>query len=73
MKLIFGPATANTVVYWQGGILVTQFLERCNSLTPTGQNWSVVFTNVPPTSTLVNWIDNLTNQSSLFYRVRATR
>jgi GH43 family beta-xylosidase len=63
----------NVVVYWRGGILATQFLERCNGLTPTGRNWSVVFTNGPPTGTLVNWMDSLTTQSSLFYRVRATR
>lgn len=34
---------------WMGGIRATQYLERCVDLASTGEQWEVVFTNLPPT------------------------
>jgi hypothetical protein len=63
---------ANLVVNWHGGILATQFLERCETLNDN-PTWVAVFTNFPPTSTTVSHADNPTNPAAVFYRVRATR
>lgn len=63
---------ANLVVNWHGGILATQFLERCETLNGN-PIWVAVFTNLPPTSTSVSHLDNPTNRAVVFYRVRATR
>jgi len=62
----------NPVIYWQGGISATQYLERCVSLT-SGVSWSVLFTNIPPTSTTTNWIDSSPDQPAAFYRIRVMR
>jgi hypothetical protein len=59
-------------VDWQGGVVVTQFLERTTNLAVG--SWGAVFTNVPPTPTRTNWLDaDTVNSGGMFYRVKTRR
>ena len=58
---------------WQGGVLVTQFVERCDSLTDTGATWTAIVTNNPPTPVTTNYVDVTVTNAAGFYRIRATR
>jgi len=65
-------SNGNVIVHWQGGILATQLIERCQSLTLTGDEWLPVLTNFPPTPVSTNWTD-VTSHTHLFYRIKASR
>jgi hypothetical protein len=56
-------------VGWKGGILVTQYLERCDQLGPMGGKWTAIFTNQPPTAVSTNFLDMATTNRHLFYRI----
>lgn len=66
-------SNGNVVVHWQGGVLATQLIERCRSLLPTSEQWTVIFTNVPPTATTTNITDAISTNRCLFYRIKAQR
>lgn len=66
-----GPV-GNTI-YWRGGVLATQYVDRCTNLLDEPVQWVTVFTNVPPTSILTNFLDSSTNNVLCFYRIRAAR
>ena len=56
---------------WQGGVLATQWLECCESLT-NGQ-WAAIFTNIPPTPVTTNITDMGATNSTGAYRIKAAR
>jgi hypothetical protein len=60
-------------IYWKGGVLATQYLERLPNLTSTGGVWQVVFTNQPPTAVTTNFFDQDGTNSPFFYRIRVVR
>jgi hypothetical protein len=60
-------------LYWKGGILATQYVERLSYLTLTDMPWQVIFTNRPPTAAMTNFLDRGGTNSQFFYRIRATR
>jgi len=60
-------------ISWKGGVQATQYLERVPSLISTGQQWTAIFTNLPPTATQTNRLDGTATNSCVFYRVRAIR
>ena len=64
-------AAAGVRIHWQGGLLATQYLERCEHLAGTGTVWQAVFTNLPPTSTATNVFD--AGVGMRFYRLRVER
>ncbi len=59
-------------VYWKGGVLATQVLERCLDLVG-GAGWTPLFTNLPPTSISTNFTDFSATNCSGFYRIEAWR
>ncbi len=59
-------------VYWKGGVLATQVLERCSNLV-AGTGWVPLFTNAPPTSISTNLNDSEATNSTGFYRIKASR
>ena len=63
-----------TKIDWQGGVLATQWLERCTNLAAPAPAWQPVVTNVPPTATSTNHTDAAaTNGPGGFYRIKARR
>ena len=58
---------------WKGGVEATQYLEVSESLAGTGDQWRVIFTNLPLTATLTNYLDPGATNRMLFYRIRAER
>lgn len=64
---------AGACIHWKGGIAATQYLETRRSLSSTSEQWVVVFTNVPPTSTFTNRVDATGSTTGRFFRVRVTR
>ena len=65
--------TNDVRVTWQGGVLVTQYLERCTNLLGGAPDWVAVFTNHPPTATIVEYLDTNTVHDRLYYRIKAAR
>ncbi|MEM7394588.1 MAG: DUF11 domain-containing protein, partial [Verrucomicrobiota bacterium] len=60
-------------ITWRGGMSVTQYLERADSLLGTPQ-WTVIFTNEPPTSiTNMNLDPGAVNDLKAYYRIRVGR
>jgi hypothetical protein len=57
-------------VEWKGGTAVVQYLEWSPKI--YGGNWSVQFTNPPPTP-VTNQVDVLEDPSEGYYRIRAVR
>jgi hypothetical protein len=57
----------------QGGVWATQYLETADALLPRGERWTVIFTNVPPTTVITNVIDGGATNRMLNYRIRAVR
>lgn len=57
---------------WIGGVTVTQIVESCSSLASTGNAWTAIATNLPPTAvTNSTWkAETSTNE---FYRLKAWR
>ena len=58
---------------WKGGTLATQYIETRKDLGDTGEEWTVIFTNRPPTTTTTNITDAGATNGILFYRITATR
>ena len=67
------PEGNNVRIAWQGGVMATQFLERCDTLTANPVTWSIVFTHPPPTTTVTNRVDPTPSGSRHYYRIRAAR
>jgi hypothetical protein len=65
--------TNDVRIDWQGGVQATQYLERCTALASNGIQWTVLFTNRPPTLTSTNLTDAGVTNRALFYRVRVVR
>jgi hypothetical protein len=59
-------------VDWMGGSSVTQFLMRCESLPPTG-TWQAIFTNNPPTTAGVSFLDTSGTNRTQFYQISVKR
>lgn len=59
-------------VYWKGGVLATQVLERCVNLV-SGTVWEPLFTNTPPTAVTTNFNDSGATNPAGFYRIKASR
>jgi hypothetical protein len=57
----------------QGGTGVWQYLLRKGNLMATGEPWTAVFTNEPPTERDIEVIDAGAGNGKGFYRVRAER
>lgn len=58
-------------ISWKGGVQATQYLERIPALMSTGEAWTAIFTNLPPTATQTNRLDGTATNSCAFYRLRA--
>ena len=58
---------------WKGGVWARQYLEIRQTLGGTTEQWSAVFTNLPPTATATNIIDAGATNKALFYRIKAER
>ena len=67
-----GMSASNNVIRlgWIGGVNATQYLLSAPTLTAT--QWSVVFTNTPPTS-ITNYQVQPVGITNLFYRIEAAR
>jgi len=66
-------SVAGARIAWQGGVLATQVLQRKSGLLPTGEQWTVLFTNVPPTPVSANFLDTAATNRIFFYRIKASR
>ena len=64
--------TGGLVVIWQGGTNATQDLQRVLSLGGTEQ-WSNIFTALPPTPFSGSYTDSFGTNAPQFYRIKATR
>jgi hypothetical protein len=62
----------DAVLQWQGGIQARQYLERSPALGGTQEQWSVIFTNTPPTPVIDSMLDPMPGPRS-HYRIRAKR
>jgi len=60
-------------VDWKGGVWARQYLEVRQTLGGTSEQWTAVFTNLPPTATATNIIDAGATNRVLFYRIKAER
>ena len=59
---------------WTGGRNVRQILERRSDLIDPAEEWEPVFTNLPPTSPITNFLDLVTGDATQrFYRIRITQ
>lgn len=68
------PQASGAWITWIGGIAVTQVVECRHDLGNTQEQWSAVYTNIPPTAvtkTILHSSDVST--SNTFYRVKAWR
>ena len=63
---------AGAKVYWKGGVLATQVLERRTNLV-SGTGWTPVFTNLPPTPVSNDFADPGMSGSAGFYRFKVWR
>jgi len=59
-------------VSWAGGTQARQYLQRKNDLTATN-GWTTLYTNLPPTSTNVTYLDLLPTNRAGFYRIQVER
>jgi hypothetical protein len=67
------PTNGGYRVYWVGGTGAWQRLHFCPDTLSTESIWSVVFTNLPPT-TITNWMDHSgAGNAAGFYRIEAGR
>jgi hypothetical protein len=60
-------------VEWKGGCAATQFLQYCGDLGTTNCAWIDIFTNLPPTAIVTNYLDAWRTNRVLFYRIKAER
>lgn len=60
-------------VEWQGGTGVVQYLESSESLIPSGGFWTVVFTNIPPTSPMHSFPSAGDTNQTKYFRLRVVR
>jgi len=60
-------------VFWHGGAMAKQFLDRTVSLTASGETWRTILTNLPPTTVSTNFTDMMVTNKVQFYRIRAIR
>ena len=60
-------------IRWQGGRDAVQYLMRAERLTGDGSEWTVVYTNLPPTAIITNLIDEVGSNQMFFYRIKACR
>ncbi len=67
------PGTNGMRVDWGGGTGTWQYLERLQHLGQTGEFWTAIFTNVPPTGITTTRIDAAATNGAFFYRIRTTR
>jgi len=61
------------VISWKGGQWARQYVEVKTDLCNTSEQWSVIFTNLPPTTITTNIVEAGATNRSLFYRIRAER
>jgi hypothetical protein len=59
-------------ISWAGGVQAQQYLQRKNDLSGTGR-WTTLYTNLPPTSTNVTYVDLLPTNRAGFYRIQVER
>ena len=60
-------------VQWKGGVQARQFVEHRGELLSTGQQWTAILTNDPPTPLSTNVLDPTATNAMRFYRVRTVR
>lgn len=58
---------------WQGGEEARQYLQYRRDLAATGETWTTLFTNTPPTPTTTNYLDAILNATNAFYRIQVER
>jgi len=58
---------------WTGGEAAWQYVERRQDLLSTVDQWSVIFTNPPPTPMATNFVDTEVTNAARFYRIKAER
>ncbi len=63
------PQDNSILIRWTGGVLATQYVERSVGLA-TGSMWTTVFTNCPPTTSDVGFVDAGDLHGMHFYRLR---
>lgn len=65
------PSPSGFILHWQGGIQVTQVVQRLGTL---GTNsWQNIWTSPPPTPISGSYTDSLATNGAGFYRIRVTR
>lgn len=57
-------------ISWQGGVNVTQYLDRCGRLPAEPADWNVILTNAPPTPVSNIFNDSAAPAPGAFYRLR---
>jgi len=67
------PEQDGVRVVWRGGRDATQWLEYCGDQTLSTGTWIAAFTNLPPTATTTNIVDEWKTNRVLFYRIRTAR
>jgi hypothetical protein len=65
--------TNGVYVGWHGGSAAWQYLECIPYLGGTTEQWSVIYTNPPPTAVSEWIIDAGATNRTLFYRIKAAR
>jgi len=70
---IAASSTGVVQVTWKGGEWATQYVECRHSLTSTGDQWTALYTNLPPTP-ISNTFEHASGMiSNAFYRLKASR
>ena len=65
------PGESGMQLYWRGGVLATQVLERCTNL--SSGVWMPFFTNTPPTAETNGFHDLSATNREGFYRIKVWR
>ncbi|MDP6525269.1 MAG: right-handed parallel beta-helix repeat-containing protein [Kiritimatiellia bacterium] len=60
---------ADVRIEWQGGMVVSQFVECCSDLTSETPVWSAIYTSTPPTSVSNSAVHLSVTNDVLFYRI----
>ena len=68
-----GTTGGNARISWQGGQVVTQYIDCATNLLEGPAGWITIFTNMPPTLINPVVVDSNTPPGSAFYRIRTTR
>jgi hypothetical protein len=74
LKMLAGDMEGGLLtICWKGGVNAWQYLQRKSDITSTGELWTTIYTNIPPTAVINTVIDAGRTNKSSYYRVKAER